>query len=54
MKHVPYSIFSASKIQAVGAFRMYRLKTSTQTMVISKIISQANALPTQVLMPSMV
>ena len=44
----------ASKIQAVGAFRRYRLKTSTQTTVISKTISQANVLPTQVLMPSMV
>jgi hypothetical protein len=33
---------------------MYRLKTSTQTTAISATISQAAALPTHVLMPSIV
>src|SRR5436305_12432856 len=54
MNSVPYIMLSASKIHAVGAFRMYRLKTSTQTMAISAMISQAAALPTQVLIPSIV
>ena len=53
MNSVPYSMFSASKIHAVGAFKRYRLKTSTQTTVINAMISQAASLPTQVLTPSM-
>jgi len=37
----------ASKIHAVGTFRMERLKTSMQTMIIRTMISQAAVLPTQ-------
>src|ERR1044072_1039126 len=44
----------ASKIHAVGMLRMYRLNPSAQTSSISPTISQAHALPIQVLMPSMV
>src|SRR5438309_7783379 len=40
----------ASKIQAVGALRMYRLNTSTHTTSMRIITSHAIALPTQVLM----
>ena len=36
-----------SKIQAVGAFRMYRLKTSIATTNVSAMMSQAAALPDQ-------
>jgi hypothetical protein len=47
-------MLSKSKIHAVGAFRMRRLKTSTQTTVIRIMINQAAALPNHVLMPSIV
>ena len=36
-----------SKIQAVGALRMYRLNTSIDTTSVSARISQANTLPDQ-------
>jgi len=54
MNKVPYIMLLASKIQAVGAFKAYRLKTSTTTNNISPTISQAKAFPTQVLILSAV
>jgi len=47
MNSVPYSMLLKSKIQAVGALRMYRLNTSMETTNVSARMSQANALPTQ-------
>ena len=47
MNSVPYSMLLKSKIQAVGAFRMYRLKTSTETTSVNPTISHANVLPDQ-------
>ena len=47
MNRVPYSMLLKSKIQAVGALRMYRLNTSTDTTKVSARISQAAAFPTQ-------
>ena len=54
MNSVPYIMFSASKIHDVGAFRMYRLKTSMQTISISEMISHEVTLPAHVLMRSAV
>ena len=47
MNRVPYSMLLKSKIQAVGAFRMYRLKTSIETTNVSATMSQAKSLPDQ-------
>ncbi len=47
MKSVPYSMLLKSKIQAVGAFRMYRLNTSMATTKVRAMMSQAKALPDQ-------
>ena len=54
MNRVPYSMLLTSNIQAVGALSAYRLNTSAQTTNINTTISQAAALPTQVLMWSAV
>ncbi len=47
MNSVPYSMLSRSKIQAVGALRMYRLKTSMATTNVRATISHAKVLPDQ-------
>ena len=54
MKSVPYIMLLASKIQAVGAFNAYRLKTSITTKSMSATMSHAKVFPTHVLISSAV
>jgi hypothetical protein len=51
MNSVPYSMLLTSKTQAVGMLSDVALEHLAQTSSISATISQAKALPIQVLMP---
>src|ERR671930_826235 len=53
MNRVPYNMLLKSKIHEVGAFRMYRLNTSTETTNVNARISQAKAFPHHTLTSSM-